>query len=749
MTARLKPELSDNAMTVLERRYLAKDDRGQVIETPEQMFDRVARNVAASEALYDERADVDAWAERFYALMAGLEFLPNSPTLMNAGRDLQQLSACFVLPVGDSMESIFEAIKNTALIHKSGGGTGFSFSSLRPKDDRVLSTGGVASGPISFMRVFNAATDAVKQGGTRRGANMAILAINHPDILEFITVKKNRDAFTNFNLSVAITDAFMRALTADEDYDLVNPRTGEVTSRLPAREVFDLIAEMAWDNGEPGVVFIDRINADNPTPRVGRIESTNPCGEQPLLPYEACNLGSINLAKMIKTVDGRPEVDCERLARTIELGVRFLDDVIDANRYPLEIIAERTRANRKIGLGVMGFADALILLGIPYDSPEALELGERLMRFIRDEARSASSQLATERGPFPNFELSVYRERGDKPLRNATTTTIAPTGTLSIIAGCSSGIEPVFAVAYFRNILDNDVLVEVHPVFERMAREGGFYSAELMRTVAAKGTVHGIEEIPPSIRRLFVTAHDVSPEWHVKMQAAFQRHTDNAVSKTVNLGRTATKEDVRRVLLMAYQEGCKGVTVYRDGSREGQVLSTGQSNGKEDKDAGRIVPRTRPQITYGTTEKMTTGCGNLYVTVNADDKGICEVFSQMGKSGGCAQAQSEAVSRLISLALRSGVDIESIVRQLKGIRCPSIAWREGGVILSCPDAISKVLEARLRNGRTSEVVTKAVEHKSLETAPRNLVGQCPDCSSLLEYLDGCYVCRACGYSKCG
>lgn len=749
MTARLKPELSNNAVTVLERRYLAKDEQGQVIETPEQMFDRVARNVASSEALYDERADVEAWAERFYELMAGLEFLPNSPTLMNAGRDLQQLSACFVLPVGDSMESIFEAIKNTALIHKSGGGTGFSFSSLRPKDDRVLSTGGVASGPISFMRVFNAATDAVKQGGTRRGANMAILAVNHPDILEFITVKKDRDAFTNFNLSVAITDAFMRALVADEDYDLINPRTGEVTARIPARQVFDLIAEMAWDNGEPGVVFIDRINADNPTPKLGRIESTNPCGEQPLLPYEACNLGSINLAKMIKTVDGRPTVDYERLARTIELGVRFLDDVIDANRYPLEVIAERTRANRKIGLGVMGFADALILLGIPYDSPEALELGERLMQFIRDHARSVSAQLAVERGPFPNFELSRYFERGDKPLRNATTTTIAPTGTLSIIAGCSSGIEPVFAVAYFRNILDNDVLVEVHPTFERMAREGGFYTPELMRTVAAKGTIRDIEEIPLAVRRLFVTAHDVSPEWHVKMQAAFQRHTDNAVSKTVNLGRTATKDDVRRVLLLAYQEGCKGVTVYRDGSREGQVLRTSQSNGKEAKDAGRIVPRTRPQITYGTTEKMTTGCGNLYVTVNADDKGICEVFSQMGKSGGCAQAQSEAVSRLISLALRSGVDIESIVRQLKGIRCPSIAWREGDVILSCPDAISKVLEARLRNGRTSEVLTKAVEQKPTGAPPRNLVGQCPDCSSLLEYLDGCYVCRACGYSKCG
>lgn len=750
MKAKVRPELSENARTVLERRYLAKDGKGQVIETPEEMFARVALNIASSEALYDKNANVEEWACRFYELMASLQFLPNSPTLMNAGRELQQLSACFVLPVEDSMESIFEAIKNTALIHKSGGGTGFSFSRLRPKDDRVLSTGGVASGPLSFMRVFNAATDAVKQGGTRRGANMAIMAVDHPDIIEFITVKKDRQAFTNFNLSVAVTDEFMRAVMDGGDYDLVNPRTGEVTARISAGHVFDLIAEMAWDNGEPGVVFIDRINEGNPTPKLGRIESTNPCGEQPLLPYEACNLGSINLAKMIRTVGGKREIDYRRLAQAVELAVRFLDDVIDANHYPLPLIAEKTRGNRKIGLGVMGFADMLIRLGIPYDTPEALQLGERLMLFIRDQARNASAQLATERGPFPNFAESRYAAQGHRPLRNATTTTIAPTGTLSIIANCSSGIEPVFAVAYFRNILDNDRLVEVHPIFEAMAREGGFYSPELMKDIASTGTLHGHAGVPEEIRRLFVTAHDVTPEWHVRMQAAFQRSTDNAVSKTVNLGRRASKEDVKNILMLAYREGCKGVTVYRDGSREGQVLTTGQSNGKEKEDASSsIVPRTRPQITYGTTEKMTTGCGNLYVTVNADEKGICEVFSQMGKSGGCAQAQSEAVSRLISLALRSGVDTESVVRQLKGIRCPSIAWREGGVILSCPDAISKVLEARLRNGRTSEVVTKALEHKTTDQAPRNLVGQCPDCSSLFEYLDGCYVCRSCGYSKCG
>ena len=751
MKAKVRPELSKNALTVLERRYLAKDANGRVVETPEEMFARVALNIASIEALYDKNADIEEWASRFYELMASLQFLPNSPTLMNAGRELQQLSACFVLPVEDSMESIFEAIKNTALIHKSGGGTGFSFSKLRPKDDRVLSTGGVASGPLSFMRVFNSATDAVKQGGTRRGANMAIMAVDHPDIIDFITVKKDRQAFTNFNLSVAVTDEFMRAVMNGGDYDLVNPRTGEVTKRISAGQVFDLITEMAWDNGEPGVVFIDRINEDNPTPKLGRIESTNPCGEQPLLPYEACNLGSINLAKMVRTVGGKREIDYQRLARAVELAVRFLDDVIDANRYPLELIAEKTRGNRKIGLGVMGFADMLIQLGIPYDTPEALQLGEQLMRRIRDQARDASAQLAIERGPFPNFPESKYCDQGHQPLRNATTTTIAPTGTLSIIANCSSGIEPIFAVAYFRNILDNDRLVEVHPLFETMAKEGGFYSPELMKEIAVTGTLRGHSAVPAAIQRLFVTAHDVAPEWHVKMQAAFQRSTDNAVSKTVNLGRRASKEDVKQILLLAYQEGCKGVTVYRDGSREGQVLTAGQSNGKEDKkeEPGAIVPRTRPQITYGTTEKMTTGCGNLYVTVNADEKGICEVFSQMGKSGGCAQAQSEAVSRLISLALRSGVDIESVVRQLKGIRCPSIAWREGGVILSCPDAISKVLEARLRNGRTSEVVTKALERTTADATPRNLVGQCPDCSSLFEYLDGCYVCRSCGYSKCG
>jgi ribonucleoside-diphosphate reductase alpha chain len=766
MRAQVSPQLSTNATTVLERRYLARDSQGTIIETPQEMFTRVAMNIASAETLYDPNADVDGWADRFYEMMAKLEFLPNSPTLMNAGRELQQLSACFVIDVGDSMESIFEAIKNTALIHKSGGGTGFSFSKLRPKDDRVLSTGGVASGPISFMRVFNAATDAVKQGGTRRGANMAILSVDHPDIIEFISIKKERETLNNFNLSVAITDKFMQAVVADEDYDLINPRTGEVTKRLPARKVFDLLVNMAWDNGEPGVVFIDRMNDDNPTPLLGRIESTNPCGEQPLLAYEACNLGSINLAKMVKQADGKNVVDFERLATTIELAVRFLDNVIDVNKYPLPIIAERTRSNRKIGLGVMGFADMLIQLGIPYDSPAALTLADQLMSFLRDKARATSSALAKERGPFPNFEQSVYAERGEEPLRNATTTTIAPTGTLSIIANCSSGIEPIFAIAYFRNILDNDKLVEVHQGFAAAAQAAGFSSPELINDIALQGSVRGNPAVPDEAQSLFVCAHDVSPDWHVRMQATFQKYTDNAVSKTINLGHEAKKDDVEHAFLLAYDLGCKGITVYRDGSRDGQVLNKGtsqdnsQSNGKvisngngthRTDEAGRIVPRNRPQITYGTTEKTATGCGTLYVTVNADERGVCEVFSQMGKSGGCAQAQSEAVSRLISLALRSGVDIDSIVRQLKGIRCPSIAWREGGVILSCPDAIAKVLEARMVNGKSTEVFAKAkvLEAKPAASAPRNMVGQCPDCSSLLEYLDGCYVCRACGYSRCG
>ncbi len=734
-----KLNLTENALRVLEKRYLKKDSQGKVIETPEDMFRRVAKTIASAELIYDLRADVAAWEEEFYRLMTNLEFLPNSPTLMNAGRELGQLSACFVLPVEDSMESIFDAVKNTALIHKSGGGTGFSFSRLRPESDRVGSTGGVASGPVSFMRAFDVATDVIKQGGMRRGANMGILNVDHPDIMKFIMAKDDPTALTNFNISVAVTAEFMEAVKAGADYNLVNPHTGEVAGKLNAKEVFDKMVQMAWKTGDPGIVFIDRINRDNPTPRLGKIESTNPCGEQPLLPYESCNLGSINLAKMLRLKNGRAEIDYAKLEETVKLAVRFLDNVIDVNKFPLPQIEEMTKKSRKIGLGVMGFADMLIQLGIPYDSQEALKVGGDVMKFITEKSCQTSQELAKERGVFPTFEDSIYNVPGGMRLRNASCTTIAPTGTLSIIAGCSSGIEPLFALSYKRHILEGEEFIEVNPYFEKVAKEKDFYSEELMRKLAEGTHLRDIEGIPEDVKGLFVTAHDIKPEWHVRMQAAFQKSTHNAVSKTVNFPREATPEDVARVYLRAYDEGVKGITIYRDGSREGQVLTTGKTGKKAE--GAVLSPRKRTKTTSGITQKIVTGCGNLYVTVNSDEQGICEVFSHLGKAGGCAVAQLEAICRLISLALRSGVDVADIVRQLRGIRCPSIAWEEGKSILSCADAVASVLEKHT----TGYDGKPRPEDYGLT---KNLAGQCPDCGSLLAYQEGCFVCRACGYTKC-
>ena len=730
--------ITENALRVLEKRYLKKDAEGKAVETPEEMFRRVAQAIASAELNYDPEANVKTREDEFYQLMTSLEFLPNSPTLMNAGRELGQLSACFVLPIEDSMESIFDAVKNTALIHKSGGGTGFSFSRLRPESDRVGSTGGVASGPVSFMRAFDVATDVIKQGGMRRGANMAILNVSHPDIMKFIMAKDDPTVLTNFNLSVAATTEFMEALKAGTEYEMINPHTKGVVGKLSAKEVFDQIVAMAWKTGDPGVVFLDRINQDNPTPHLGSIESTNPCGEQPLLPYESCNLGSINLARMLRGRNGTAEIDYPRLAETVKVAVRFLDNVIDVNKFPLGEIAEMTRKTRKIGLGVMGFADMLIRLGIPYDSEEALQVASEIMRFIREEAGKTSVELAEERGVFPALKGSIYDVPGGPRMRNASCTTIAPTGTLSIIAGCSSGIEPLFALSYTRNILDGAQLVEVHPYFEEVARREGFYSEELMKRLAEGAKLHDMEGVPGEIKRLFVTAHEIQPEWHVKMQAAFQKSTDNAVSKTVNFPQQATKEDIAEVYMMAYEQGLKGITIYRDRSREGQVLTTGK---KEEKAEGvGLTPRKRAKLTTGITEKVTTGCGNIYVTVNSDEQGICEVFSHLGKSGGCASAQLEATCRLISLALRSGVDVASVVRQLRGIRCPSIAWEGGKSVLSCADAIASVLEKH----------TTGYEGKpKLEDyGAKNLAGQCPDCGNLLVYQEGCFVCPSCGYTKC-
>ncbi|MBN1435053.1 vitamin B12-dependent ribonucleotide reductase [Candidatus Fermentibacterales bacterium] len=762
------PVFSKNALTVLRKRYLRRSPDGEILEEPSDMLRRVASTVAEGENRFG--GDAGYWSGVFFDLMSEFRFMPNSPTLMNAGRELGQLSACFVLPVEDDMESIFDAVKNTALIHKSGGGTGFSFSRIRPKDDVVLSTKGISSGPISFMTVFDKATETVKQGGVRRGANMAVLRVDHPDIREFITVKRDMKRLNNFNLSVAVTDRFMSALERSEGYDLVNPRTGEKVGSDSAREIFDLIVESAWSSGEPGIIFIDRVNATNPTPHIGQIEATNPCGEQPLLPYEACNLGSLNLARMTRrsTSTGRTEVDWDLLERSVAEAVRFLDDVIEVNRYPLPRIAEMVTGNRKIGLGVMGFADLLYDLRIPYDSEEAINFAEDIMSFISSRARAASIALAEARGPFPNFPGSTYDRKGSPPMRNATVTTIAPTGSISILAGCSSGIEPVFALAYVRkNLLDEgDELHEVVPAFEAVARERGFYSEELVRSVAEKGSCTGVAGVPADVERVFLTSHDISPSSHVRMQAAFQKHTDNAVSKTVNLPEHATVEDVGEVFKLANRLGCKGVTVYRDGSRDKQVLNlkkaAGERQGAETADGSAqqgVSPRPRPEFTTGITRRIKTGCGNLYVTINEDERGPVEIFSQMGKAGGCAASQAEAISRLVSLALRSNVKPEEIVKELKGISCHRVVWQSSGRILSCADAIGKSLEGHLT--QRSKTKKSAAPVEELEFTPskdahagedelQNHAGACPSCGGPLKYESGCVACALnCGYSECG
>lgn len=741
-------KLSPNALKVLERRYLKKDKQGKVVETPEMMFRRVAQNIALADLLYDKKAEIKETEESFYQMMSNLDFIPNSPTLMNAGGNLQQLSACFVLPIDDSMESIFDAVKSTALIHKSGGGTGFSFSRLRPKNDAVQTTKGVSSGPLSFMAVFDAATEAVKQGGTRRGANMGIINVDHPDVIDIIVAKNNHDILTNFNISIGITEKFMEAVVKNEKYDLINPRTKEKVKSLNALKVFNLIVKMAWKNGEPGIIFLDRLNKDNPTPNLGTIESTNPCGEQPLLPYESCNLGSINLSHIVMD----KKINWERLRQIIETAVHFLDNVIDMNEYPLEKIKEMTLGNRKIGLGIMGFADLLIMLEIPYCSEKALLLAEEIMKFITEKAKEVSCRLAEKRGTFPNFKDSVYSGEGLK-LRNALVTTIAPTGTISIIANCSSAIEPIFALSYLRNVMDNTELVETNYLFEEVVKRDNFYSLELMKEVAQKGTIQGHSKIPKHLQEIFVTAHDISPEWHIRMQAAFQKYTDNAVSKTVNFPHQASEEDVAKVYFLAYQLNCKGVTIYRDGSRKFQVFHKGEKGAVAETLSQYLQPRTRPNITMGITEKAKTGCGNLYVTVNGDQGGICEIFTSTGRYGGCP-SQSEATGRLISLALRSGIDVNSLVDQLKGIRCLSTIQRRANEkngdkisALSCPDAIGKAILHFLENQKKMITLEFYQGKSSFEEISIGLT--CPDCGGVIETESGCIVCRQCGYSKCG
>ena len=757
-------QLTQNAMTVLKKRYLQKDPQGNVVETPEELFRRVAKNIAQADRFYHPEIDLPPIEDEFYSLMASLDLLPNSPTLMNAGRELQQLSACFVLPVGDSMDEIFDAVKQMALIQKSGGGTGFSFSRIRPRNDVVGSTHGVSSGPVSFMSVFDTATETIKQGGTRRGANMGILRVNHPDILDFIQCKEVDHHFNNFNISVAATNEFMEAVEKDKEYPLRNPRTQEVVHSLNARHVFEKMVYYAWKNGDPGIIFIDRINQDNPTPQMGQIESTNPCGEQPLLPYESCNLGSINLSNMVRN----GALDWERLGSATERAVHFLDNVIDMNRYTLPQIEAMTKANRKIGLGVMGFADLLILLGIPYNSPKALEIGEKVMAFIQKRAREASRELALKRGSFPNFDGSTLKSRWDA-MRNATVTTIAPAGTISIIAGTSSGIEPIFALAFIRQVLEGKELLEVNPYFEALAKQEGFYSEELMRKIAHSGNTKNVKEVPENIRKLFVTAHDITPEDHIRMQAAFQKYTDNAVSKTVNFPHEATVDDVAKVYKLAYELSCKGVTIYRDRSRTKQVLYKGTDSPSRDRSKeeeefreGERKPKARQDVIHGSTRKVRTGCGNLYVTVNEDGEGnLFEIFNQIGKAGGCAASQSEAIGRLVSLAFRSGIEPEDIIRQLKGISCHTPVWYREGKVLSCSDAVAKALEWHLQEKEKRTRIEPEIRISIPKHSPKEegdsfhrslgLIfqrGACPECGGPLIFEEGCVKCF-CGYSDCG
>ena len=773
--SRSPAELTDNARAVLKRRYQAKDRDGNVVEAPEEMFRRVAHNLAQADRDYGASVEeVQATEDQFYEIMSRLDYLPNSPTLMNAGRELQMLSACFVLPVEDAMESIFETVKQATLVQKSGGGTGFAFSRLRPEGDIVGSTGGVASGPVSFMRAFDGATEAVKQGSTRRGANMGILHVTHPDILKFIGSKEDGKSITNFNISVAVTEEWMEKVGNGQDYDLVNPRTGKVTGQLNAREVFDTLSQMAWKTGDPGIVFLDRINRDNPNPQLGEIESTNPCGEQPLLPYESCNLGSINLARMIRYTDEGAEVDWEKLADSIKTAVHMLDNVIDMNDYPIAQIEDMSKKTRRIGLGVMGFSDLLVQLGVPYDSEQGLDVAGEVMAFMKRKTDEASMALAESRGVFPAWEGSIYNRPDGPRMRNSAPTTIAPTGTISIISGCSSGVEPLFALSYERNVMDNTRLVEGNPFFEAVARKEGFLSQALMEELAQKGSLRQVDgDIPEWARRLFATSHDITPEWHVRMQAATQKYTENAVSKTINFPHDATPEDIGHAYMLAYELGCKGITIYRDGSKEAQVLSTGET-GKHTAPAvegaeavpiplsavegGALTPRARPQHMTGVTERIRTGHGNMYITINFDEQQQpFEVFTTLGKAGGCDSAQLEAISRLISLALRSGVDINAVVAQIRGITCCP-AWDNGTLVGSAPDAVALALQKHVaaegeqqdpNAGAQLKLFASVKDRADWDLSGTHPRTRCPDCSAPMFYQEGCLMCHACGWNKCG
>jgi len=771
--------LSANALAVLKSRYLKKNEKGEVVEKPHDLFRRVADAVAAAEREYGlSDGAVETIRDEFFSLMAETRFLPNSPTLMNAGRRTGMLSACFVLPVEDSVDDIFTSIRNTALIQKAGGGTGFSFSNLRPRGDLVTSSGGTTSGPLSFMKVFSEATNAIQQGAFRRGANMGIMRVDHPDVLEFIDAKRKLTNLTNFNISVAVTDEFMRNVIEDpgRDHLVRNPRTDE-KSKLPKEDgsawtvgqVFDLVVRRAWESAEPGIVFIDRMNNANPTPHIAPIEATNPCGEMPLLPYEACTLGSINLTKFVRdSFEGRM-IDFEGLRDTVHLAVRFLDNVVDINRYPIEEIGARSRSNRKIGLGIMGFADMLFALGIPYDSEEAVNVAEDVMSFINNESHKASEKLAAQRGTFPNWKGSVWHQ-ARKPIRNASTTSIAPTGTISIIAGCSSGVEPLFSLVFFRNILDGKRLAEVNRRFESVAKDRGFYSEELMEKVGEHGSIKDIEQIPEDVRNVFVCAHDISPEWHVRMQAAFQKHCDASISKTINFRSDATVEDVRDIYLQAFESGCKGITVYRNGCRENQPMSLSGKDAPAGTTPGAIVkPVPMPAVMPAISVKQITPFGNMHIQIVVDPKDgrEREVFAQLGKGGDIANSDLEAICRLISLYLRVNGSLDDVVAQLNGIGSSLTIPTRDGRISSLADGLAKAMQkyhaARDRDGLESLLLTG----RAPSSLPRQPLARataagtsattddhahyklkCPECGGTLVFVEACAKCRSCGFSLC-
>ncbi len=773
-------DLSDNARVVLEKRYLRKNSRGEIVETPAGMFQRVAHAIAGPEYASSPAEDAMAWEEKFYEVMATLEFVPNSPTLMNAGIQREDgqgtgtLSACFVMGLEDHMDGIMTTAKETAMVQKYGGGTGFALSSIRPKGTTIQTTHGQACGPIQVLRHLSSVSKLVTQGGKRDGANMAVMDVHHPDILEFIDCKAQEGEIHNFNISVGASHEFMEAVKAGTTYPLRFHENPADTSspfvevgRLDAREVFEKIVHGAWRNGEPGMIFLDWVNHRNPTPHIGRMTATNPCGEQPLLPFESCNLGAISLQRFIVDVDGHPTVDYDRLREVVHVATRFLDNVIDANAYSVDKIETMTKATRKIGLGVMGFADMLVRMGIPYDSEEGLELGRKIMRFIKDESDRMSMLLAEERGNFPAYEGSIYDTAEGPLMRNACRLTVAPTGTTSMIAGCSSGIEPLFALCFHKhNILGGESLLYIDENFERAARDGGFYSEDLMNYLAEGGSLQDRDDVPDSAKRTFVVAGDISPEMHVRMQGVFQESVDAAISKTINFPNEATEEDVRSAYMLAWELACKGITVYRSGSREAEVLTAGKENEETETeaelnghDSPALVERSpRPRIVQGLTENIRTGQGKLYVTVNFDEeRRPFEVFCALGKAGSVESAHLEAIARLVSMSLQTGVDPDQIVAQLRGITDQPV-WDEGMLVGSIPDAISHVLSKYAADKPTMEAPTaqiglfpssESTGNGDQTTYAGPLTGKrCPECSAYLVAQEGCLNCLDCGYSKC-